>query len=41
VTYSDARRTLTLRAAHGSPKRTFSIGGRTVHFEGRTQEIKL
>ena len=41
MTYSDARRTLTLRAAHGSPKRTFSIGGRIVHFEGRVREIKL
>jgi alpha-glucosidase/alpha-D-xyloside xylohydrolase len=41
MTYNDARRTLALRAAHGSPKRTFSIGGRIVHFDGRAQEIKL
>jgi alpha-glucosidase/alpha-D-xyloside xylohydrolase len=41
MTYNDARRTLALGAAHGSPKRTFSIGGRTVHFDGRAQEIKL
>jgi alpha-glucosidase (family GH31 glycosyl hydrolase) len=41
ITYNDARRTLTLRAAHGSPKRTFIIGGRIVHFDGRPQEIKL
>jgi len=32
MTYNDARRTLAMRAAHGSPKRTFSIGGRIVHF---------
>jgi alpha-glucosidase/alpha-D-xyloside xylohydrolase len=41
MTYNDTRRTLALRAAHGSPKRTFSIGGRIVHFDGRAQEIKL
>jgi alpha-glucosidase (family GH31 glycosyl hydrolase) len=41
MTYNDARRTFALRAAHGSPKRTFSIGGRIVHFDGRAQEIKL
>ncbi|MGA3236719.1 MAG: TIM-barrel domain-containing protein [Bryobacteraceae bacterium] len=41
MTYNDARRTLALRAAHGSPKRTFSVGGRIVHFDGRAQEIKL
>jgi alpha-glucosidase (family GH31 glycosyl hydrolase) len=41
MTYNDARRTLSLRAAHGSPKRAFTVNGRAIQFDGRPQEIKL
>jgi alpha-glucosidase (family GH31 glycosyl hydrolase) len=41
MTYNDARRSLSLRAAHGAPKRAFSVSGRTIQFDGRAQEIKL
>ncbi len=41
MTYNDARRTLAMRATHGSPQRTFSIDGRAIHFDGRPQVIKL
>jgi alpha-glucosidase (family GH31 glycosyl hydrolase) len=41
MTYNDARRTLSLRAAHGSPKRTFTVNTRTIHFDGHPQEVKL
>ncbi len=41
ISYSDAKRTVTLRAAHGSPKRKFRINGHAIDFQGRTQEVKL
>jgi alpha-glucosidase/alpha-D-xyloside xylohydrolase len=41
IAYNDARKTVSLRAAHGSPKRKFQINGKTVDFTGRAVEIKL
>ena len=41
ISYSDARRTVTLRSAHGSPKRKFRVNGHEIDFQGRTQEVKL
>jgi alpha-glucosidase/alpha-D-xyloside xylohydrolase len=41
MNYSEARKTLSLRAAHGSPKRKFSVNGKDINFEGRPMEVKL
>ncbi len=41
LTYDDGRRTLSMRATHGSPQRHFSIGDRAIHFDGRPQQVKL
>jgi alpha-glucosidase/alpha-D-xyloside xylohydrolase len=41
MNYSDARKTLSLRAAHGAPKRKFRVNGKEVDFQGRPIEVKL
>ncbi len=41
LTYNDANRTLSIRATHGQPKRTYLINGKEVKFTGRPVEVKL
>jgi alpha-glucosidase (family GH31 glycosyl hydrolase) len=41
LTYNDARKTLSLRAAHGAPKRKFQVNGKEIDFQGRPVEVKL
>ena len=41
LTYTDATRTLHLRATHGQPKRRFVINGKPINFTARPLEVKL
>ena len=41
IAYNDQRRTLSLRAGHGTPKRKFQVNGKEVEFNGRPLEVKL
>ncbi len=41
LSYNDARKTLSLHAAHGAPKRKFRVNGKEIDFQGRNVEVKL